>query len=119
MISLVGYDENNEMKENKMMDSLKVFEQSINLECFKKTKILIFWNKTDILEKSISKENKLEELFSDYKGAQDVQKATEFIQDVFKSRIEDFTNRQIMEFTGSALNTNDIKEVFKLVQSNI
>lgn len=103
IISLSEYDEilyeEDVQLENAMIESLSVFESTINGEFFKETPIFLLFNKEDVLERKMKKEDKLKDLFPSYKGGQDKEKAKEFIKEVFLSKASDKSRFQILEGT--------------------
>lgn len=115
IVSLTGYDEIIENKENKMIDALKTFEQTLNSSELSDKEIILFWNKTDLLEKNIMKEDTLKNLFTDYKGGKDFEKAMEFIQDIFRGRIEEERRKRVFEIQGNAIETKVIETLFEKI----
>jgi signal recognition particle receptor subunit beta len=70
IISLSDYDEvlyeNQDI--NKMKEALEVFDNTINLDWFRESPIILIFNKKDMLEKKIQEEDTLKKAFSRYKG---------------------------------------------------
>lgn len=85
--------------ENAMRESINVFDSTINGEFFKETPILLLFNKEDVLERKLTKEDKLKELFSDYKDGQNKSKAKEFIKEKYLSKTKDRDRFHILEGT--------------------
>eukprot|EP01080_Neovahlkampfia_damariscottae_P005420 gene5420-9233_t len=84
--SLSDYDQNcyEDSTKNRMLESLEVFEQSINGEWFRDTPIILILNKKDVLEKKMKDKNGLKDTFSDYEGGQNFENAIEFIKQKFR-----------------------------------
>jgi len=97
---------------NRMVESLKLFEDTINNAWFQKKPIILFLNKVDIFEKKIQHSN-IGDYFTDYKGGADVDKAKRWIEEQFKERNHSPVNaRPLYVHMTMATNTNNIRMVF-------
>lgn len=85
--SLSEYDQElMEMKgKNRMEDSLNLFEGITKLQWFKKTPVILFLNKRDILQEKI-KHYRLSDYFPAYEGGDDFEKAQRFIRSMYEGR---------------------------------
>ncbi|KAI9301386.1 G protein alpha subunit [Cunninghamella echinulata] len=79
-ISLSEYDQVllEESRQNRMMESLILFESVVNSRWFLRTSVILFLNKFDIFTAKIPK-IPLEKYFPDYGGGKDVTKAAKYI----------------------------------------
>jgi hypothetical protein len=82
--SLSVYDQNiqEDLNQNGMFESLLLFEEICNLKFFRKTPIIIFFNKKDIFQEKIKKVN-LNICFKEYKGGLNFKNALKFIQEKY------------------------------------
>lgn len=70
--------DNGMTRQNRMQESLVLFESIVNSRWFLSTSIILFLNKTDIFNKKIKK-SPLEKYYPEYQGGNDPDKATKFI----------------------------------------
>jgi guanine nucleotide-binding protein G(i) subunit alpha len=79
-VSLSEYDQVllEESRQNRMMESLVLFESVVNSRWFLRTTIILFLNKIDVFRQKIKK-IPLERYFPDYGGGTDVNKAAKYI----------------------------------------
>lgn len=101
-------EEDNET--NRMIESLKLFEDTINNDWFHQKPIILFLNKVDIFEQKFEHSN-LSDYFNEYKGGQDVAKAKKWIEEQFNSRNHS-PNRQLYIHLTTATDTSNIQMVF-------
>ena len=101
-----------------MVESCDIFETIINNKTFSMVSIILFLNKTDLLEEKVKHVN-IKETFSDYEGdphcLDDVQN---FILSMFDDRRRERTKPLFHHFT-TAIDTENIKFVFKAVKDII
>lgn len=64
--------------QNRMLESLVLFESVVNSRWFLSTSIILFLNKIDIFQKKIPR-SPLEKYYPEYQGGPDIEKATKFI----------------------------------------
>jgi GTPase SAR1 family protein len=69
---------------NRLLESLDVFKDTLNNEIFSQTHIFLLLNKKDLFENLIRKKP-LSNLFPEYEGGDDVQKALSYIENKYKS----------------------------------
>lgn len=79
-VSLSEYDQVllEESRQNRMMESLVLFESVVNSRWFLRTTIILFLNKIDVFRQKI-KRVPLEKFFPDYGGGTDLNKAAKYI----------------------------------------
>lgn len=79
-VSLSEYDQVllEESRQNRMIESLVLFESVVNSRWFLRTTIILFLNKIDVFRQKIKK-IPLERFFPDYGGGTDLNKAAKYI----------------------------------------
>ncbi|KAG0193132.1 Guanine nucleotide-binding protein alpha-2 subunit [Apophysomyces sp. BC1034] len=117
-VSLSEYDQVllEESRQNRMMESLVLFESVINSRWFLRTSIILFLNKVDVFTRKLSK-IPLERYFPDYGGGQDFHKATKYILWRFSQ-----TNRaklNIYPHLTQATDTPNIRLVFAAIKETL
>ncbi|SAL97318.1 hypothetical protein [Absidia glauca] len=117
-VALSEYDQVllEESRQNRMMESLVLFESVINSRWFLRTSIILFLNKTDIFKAKLPK-IPLERYFPDYGGGQDPNKAAKYILWRFNQ-----TNRaklNIYPHLTQATDTSNIRLVFAAIKETI
>ncbi|KAG2222237.1 hypothetical protein INT45_010650 [Circinella minor] len=117
-VSLSEYDQVllEESRQNRMMESLVLFESVINSRWFLRTSIILFLNKIDVFKKKLPK-IPLEKYFPDYGGGSDINKAAKYILWRFNQ-----TNRaklHIFPHLTQATDTPNIRLVFSAITDTI
>ncbi|KAI9477885.1 MAG: guanine nucleotide-binding protein alpha-3 subunit [Benjaminiella poitrasii] len=117
-ISLSEYDQVllEESRQNRMMESLVLFESVVNSRWFSRTTIILFLNKIDIFGQKV-KRIPLEKFFPDYGGGPDLNKAAKYILWRFNQ-----TNRAklcIYPHLTQATNTSNIAHVFNAIKDTL
>jgi len=102
--------------QNRMLESLLLFEDIVNCPPFKTIPFIIFLNKTDLFREKLEKVP-LNTLFSDYNGGTDFDKACEFVKNKFLSQIK--SDKSIYPHYTCAVSTENIKIVFKDVRDTL
>ncbi|CAN9508701.1 unnamed protein product [Ophioblennius macclurei] len=104
---------------NRLRESLNIFETIVNNRVFANVSIILFLNKTDLLEDKVSKV-RLKDYFPDYSGPEhslpDVQA---FMVDCFRAKRRDATQKPLYHHFTTAINTENIKLVFRDVKDTI
>ena len=122
VISISEYDQFLEEDEsvNRMMESLKLFEQTVNNRYLNLTTFIIFFNKYDLFLEKI-KYTSIKETFSDYNGSpHDAEETLTWLADMYLSANQtDRNKRAIYSHTTTATDTDLIKNVFMFVQDSI
>ncbi|XP_078010301.1 guanine nucleotide-binding protein subunit alpha-15 isoform X2 [Phascolarctos cinereus] len=132
LASLSEYDqcleENNQ--ENRMKESLALFSTILELPWFKNTSVILFLNKTDILEEKIPTSH-LATYFPGFPGPkQDAEAAKQFILDMYTgiytgsgdvkgSTRKNSHSRRLFSHYTCATDTHNIRKVFKDVRDSV
>ncbi|XP_072457799.1 guanine nucleotide-binding protein subunit alpha-15 [Notamacropus eugenii] len=132
LASLSEYDqcleENNQ--ENRMKESLALFGTILELPWFKNTSVILFLNKTDILEEKIPTSH-LATYFPNFPGPkQDAEAAKEFILEMYTriytgsgdtkgSARKNSRSRRLFSHYTCATDTHNIRKVFKDVRDSV
>uniref|UniRef100_A0A8C8Z568 Uncharacterized protein n=1 Tax=Prolemur simus TaxID=1328070 RepID=A0A8C8Z568_PROSS len=120
LASLSEYDqcleENNQ--ENRMQESLALFGTILELPWFKSTSVILFLNKTDILEEKIPTSH-LATYFPSFQGPkQDAEAAKRFILEMY-TRMYGPRSRRLFSHYTCATDTQNIRKVFKDVRDSV
>ncbi|KAL0965790.1 hypothetical protein UPYG_G00285750 [Umbra pygmaea] len=120
LVALNEYDqvlfENNQ--ENRLEESKALFTTIISYPWFEDSSIILFLNKTDLLEEKIVRSN-LVDYFPSFTGPkQDVDSAKKFILNMYKEQHKGRSKSLYNHFT-CATDTENIKIVFKSVRDTI
>lgn len=105
-------------KTNRLLESCDIFETIINNKTFSNVSIILFLNKTDLLEEKV-KVVSIKDTFNDFEGdphcLEDVQN---YILGLFDERRRERTKPLFHHFT-TAIDTENIKFVFQAVKDTI
>jgi len=99
---------------NCMMESLQVFEETLNLQTFAETAFILFLNKKDVFDEKIKKVP-ITVCFEDYRGGQN-DESLGYIRDQFESKNATPQERQVFSHVTQATDRDNIKKVFHDVQ---
>lgn len=103
---------------NRLMESLNIFDTIVNNRVFSKASIILFLNKTDLLEEKV-KTVSIGDYFPDFTGEPhnlaDVQK---FLVECFRGKRREQLKPFYHHFT-TAINTENIRLVFRDVKDTI
>jgi len=103
---------------NRLVESCNIFETIVNHKYFSKVSIILFLNKTDLLEQKIKVVN-LKDYFAAYEGdSQDLKQVQNFILLMFDMRRRDRSKSLFHHFT-TAVDTQNIRYVFYAVRDTI
>lgn len=104
---------------NRLCESLNIFETIVNNRVFNNVSIILFLNKTDLLEEKV-KNVPLKDYFPDYDGPEhslpDVQA---FMVECFRAKRRDSTQKPLYHHFTTAINTENIRLVFRDVKDTI
>ncbi|XP_076329642.1 guanine nucleotide-binding protein subunit alpha homolog isoform X1 [Tachypleus tridentatus] len=105
---------------NRLVESKHIFETIINNRCFSEVSVILFLNKTDLLQEKIEKkDSNISHYFPEFSGdphkLEDVQS---FILSMFDSVRRDQKKQLFHHFT-TAVDTENIKVVFNAVRDTI
>jgi len=102
--------------QNRMMESLLLFEDIVNCPPFKAIPFIIFLNKTDLFREKLEKVP-LNTLFTDYTGGAEFDKACDFVKSKFILQIRG--EKSVYPHYTCAVSTENIKTVFKDVRDTL
>ncbi|XP_041737326.1 guanine nucleotide-binding protein subunit alpha-13 [Coregonus clupeaformis] len=104
---------------NRLSESLNIFETIVNNRVFSNVSIILFLNKTDLLEDKV-RSVPIKDYFPEYPGEPhslaDVQR---FLVDCFRVRRRDVTQKPLYHHFTTAINTENIRLVFRDVKDTI
>ncbi|GAA6214507.1 guanine nucleotide-binding protein subunit alpha-13-like [Lates japonicus] len=104
---------------NRLRESLNIFETIVNNRVFINVSIILFLNKTDLLEEKV-KSVPLKDYFPDYTGPEhslpDIQA---FMVECFRAKRRDGTQKPLYHHFTTAINTENIRLVFRDVKDTI
>jgi len=114
--SLAEYDQNcyEDGLTNRMLESIELFDQSINGNLLKNATVILLLNKNDLFQEKIQKKD-LSTLFPEYNGGADANSATQFIIDKYRG-VNKFAKDRLHIFTTSAVNKDDFIKTFDEVK---
>ncbi|CAO2645889.1 Guanine nucleotide-binding protein subunit alpha-13, partial [Lemmus lemmus] len=104
---------------NRLTESLNIFETIVNNRVFSNVSIILFLNKTDLLEEKVQVVS-IKDYFLDFEGdphcLRDVQK---FLVECFRGKRRDQQQRPLYHHFTTAINTENIRLVFRDVKDTI
>lgn len=104
---------------NRLRESLNIFETIVNNRVFVNVSIILFLNKMDLLEEKV-KSVPLKDYFPEYTGPEhslsDVQA---FMVECFRAKRRDATQKPLYHHFTTAINTENIRLVFRDVKDTI
>ena len=105
-----------ESGQNRMKESLVLFESIVNSRWFLRTSIILFLNKIDIFKSKIPK-IPLEKYFPEYKGGPDINKAAKYI--LWRFMQCNRARLSVYQHLTQATDTSNIRLVFTAVKETI
>jgi len=117
-VSLSEYDQvlREDPNQNRMKESLLLFDEVCNSVWFKKTAFILFLNKTDLFKEKISRVD-LTTCFPNYTGGRNFEAAADYLRRKFVQ--QNRTQHQIYVHFTCAINTENIEFVFKCVRDTV
>lgn len=114
--SLSEYDQNcyEDGITNRMLESIELFDQSINGNLLKNATVCLLLNKKDIFQEKIQKKD-LSALFQEYKGGNDEKAATEFIIERYRT-VNKHSKDRLHIFTTSAVQKENFSNTFDQIK---
>ncbi|KAK2876512.1 hypothetical protein QQF64_004688 [Cirrhinus molitorella] len=104
---------------NRLTESLNIFETIVNNRVFANVSIILFLNKTDLLEEKVKNVN-IKDYFPEFTGdphnLQDVQK---YLVDCFRNKRREQQQKPLYHHFTTAINTENIRLVFRDVKDTI
>jgi len=102
---------------NRMLETLELFDETINGNYFKDKTIVLFLNKLDVFKKKIAVKD-LTCTFSDYEGGCNFEKALDYIKNKYRSANKHKGERLLIH-TSCATDKSNIEEVFGTVKKEL
>jgi len=115
-VGLSEYDQKlfEDNTQNRMVESMLLFDEICNSRWFVDTDIILFLNKTDIFKEKLKKKD-LSVCFPDYKGGQNYDNACKFVLEKFLSLNKDPNKKLVYSHYTCATDTENIRVVFNIV----
>jgi len=127
VVSLVCYDEipfedvgdlaTDVQLTNTMLESIKVFQETLDQESFQKTGFILFFNKADLMEEKI-KEAPITLAFPEYKGPQEYKASIEYIKQYFMA-LNRVPKREMYSHFTTATSSKNVEKVFNNVSDSV
>ncbi|TRM64273.1 heterotrimeric G protein alpha subunit C [Schizophyllum amplum] len=105
-----------EKNQNRMAESLTLFESVINSRWFLRTSVILFLNKTDVFKIKLPK-IPLDRYFPEYTGGDDINKAAKFI--LWKFMQANRARLSVYPHLTQATDTKNVRHVFAAVKETI
>jgi G-protein alpha subunit len=122
VVSLCGYDQvlREDETQNRMKESLLLFDEIVNSPWFCDTSFILFLNKIDLFREKI-KTADLRTCFPNYNGGASEKHATDYIKDLFmdQKNSDQGGKREIFVHVTCAVDSENIAVVFRAVQKKI
>ncbi|XP_062330568.1 guanine nucleotide-binding protein subunit alpha-13-like [Osmerus eperlanus] len=104
---------------NRLQESLNIFETIVNNRVFSNVSIILFLNKTDLLEEKVQSVP-LRDYFPEYTGPESsLPEVQKFLVDCFRGKRRDTTQKPLYHHFTTAINTENIRLVFRDVKDTI
>jgi len=118
-VALSEYDQvlREDETQNRMHESLMLFDQIVNSYWFRNTTFILFLNKIDLFKQKIEKVD-LKVCFPNYIGGNDFEAASNFIKQRFLEQNQHNSHVIFTHFT-CAISTENIEFVFKCVRETV
>jgi GTPase SAR1 family protein len=117
VVGISEYDQRllEDSTQNRMLESLLLFDEICNSRWFSETAMILFLNKIDLFAEKIKKGIPLS-LFPDYKDGQNVEAAQEFIKKKFLEKNKSAKTKAVYPHITCATDTENVKRVFNAVK---
>ncbi|RDA90147.1 hypothetical protein CP533_2204 [Ophiocordyceps camponoti-saundersi (nom. inval.)] len=117
-VALSEYDQVllEESSQNRMMESLLLFDSVVNSRWFMRTSIILFLNKVDIFKQKLVR-SPLNNYFPDYSGGNDVNKAAKYL--LWRFNQVNRAHLNLYPHLTQATDTSNIRLVFAAVKETI
>lgn len=108
---------------NRMLESIELFSEVLGWECFQRTDIILFLNKSDLFAEKLQKRS-IKEAFPEYTDSdglrpgspEDIDNSFQYVKEQFLSKNPNPERRQIFTHMTCATDTNIIRKIFNDVQ---
>ncbi|EEC02026.1 guanine nucleotide-binding protein G, putative [Ixodes scapularis] len=105
---------------NRVTESRSIFDTIVNNRCFAEVSIILFFNKTDLLQEKLqARTTSIADYFEDFRGdPHDLQQVQRFLVDWFYS-VRRNRHKPLFHHFTTAVDTENIKVVFNAVRDTI
>ncbi|XP_043941048.1 guanine nucleotide-binding protein subunit alpha-13 [Protopterus annectens] len=104
---------------NRLTESLNIFETIVNNKVFSNVSVILFLNKTDLLEEKV-KIVSIKDYFPEFEGdPHDLSKVQNFLVSCFRNKRRDQQLKPLYYHFTTAINTENIRLVFRDVKDTI
>ncbi len=104
---------------NRLSESLNIFETIVNNRVFSNVSIILFLNKTDLLEEKV-KQVSIKDYFPEFSGdSTSVADVQRFLAECFRKRRREQQQKPLYHHFTTAINTENIRLVFRDVKDTI
>ncbi|XP_077057124.1 guanine nucleotide-binding protein subunit alpha-13a [Siphateles boraxobius] len=104
---------------NRLTESLNIFETIVNNRVFANVSIILFLNKTDLLEDKVQNVN-IKDYFPEFTGEpHDLQDVQKFLVECFRNKRREQQQKPLYHHFTTAINTENIRLVFRDVKDTI
>jgi hypothetical protein len=104
---------------NRMVESLNIFETIANNRCFRQVAIMVFFNKTDLLETKVAEKGDFQKYFPEFEGdPRNIKKVQEYMAGMFRE-VRRNQRQEFYHYFTTATNTDNIAVVFNIVKDII
>ncbi|KAK7122737.1 hypothetical protein R3I94_019742 [Phoxinus phoxinus] len=104
---------------NRLTESLNIFETVVNNRVFANVSIILFLNKTDLLEDKVQNVN-INDYFPEFTGEpHDLQDVQKFLVECFRNKRREQQQKPLYHHFTTAINTENIRLVFRDVKDTI
>mmetsp|Transcript_10331 Transcript_10331/g.15574 ORF Transcript_10331/g.15574 Transcript_10331/m.15574 type:complete len:349 (+) Transcript_10331:3-1049(+) len=119
VVSLSEYDQvlREDETQNRMKESLLLFDEIVNSPWFSKVSFILFLNKMDLFQEKI-KRSPLEDCFPTYDGGADFTAGSEFIRDRFMAQNQNPSHDVFTHLT-CAIDSKQVETVFNAVRKTL
>jgi guanine nucleotide-binding protein subunit alpha len=119
VVALSGFDQvlREESTVNRMTESITLFDNVVNSPVFNDASIILFLNKVDLFAEKLRRGVLLSNLFPNYTGGQDFERALQFVTARFSERVNDA--RQLYIHRTCAIDTKKIEAVITDVRKTV
>lgn len=117
-VGLSEYDQNllEESNQNRMMESLILFDSVVNSRWFMRTSIILFLNKVDLFRAKLAR-SPLSNWFPDYSGGNDINRASKYL--LWRFNQVNRAHLNLYPHLTQATDTSNIRLVFAAVKETI
>ncbi|XP_056627195.1 guanine nucleotide-binding protein subunit alpha-13a [Triplophysa dalaica] len=104
---------------NRLTESLNIFETIVNNRVFSNVSIILFLNKTDLLEEKVNNVN-IKDYFPEFIGdPNDLKDVQTFLVECFRNKRREQQQKPLYHHFTTAINTENIRLVFRDVKDTI